>query len=63
MAKKKIELTEEQFRELSTDIAAELCMEASEHGVNGLVVAAITAMFSAKLDTALFEKDELEVEE
>ena len=59
---KEVTLTSEQFKEISTDIAAEMSMEASEHGVNGLIIAAITAMFSAKLHTALFDEEKLEVE-
>lgn len=59
---KEITLTEEDFKEISTDVAAELCVEASEHGVKGTIVAVITAMYCAKLHTKLFEDDKLEVE-
>lgn len=59
---KEITLTEADFKEISTDVAAELCVEADAHGVKGSMIAIITAMFCAKLHTKLFEEDKLEVE-
>lgn len=59
---KEITLTETDFKDIATDVAAELMMEAKEHRVSPELVGLITAMFCAKLDTALFENDKLEVE-
>ena len=59
---KEITLTENDFKEISTDVAAELCMEADEHGVNGHIIAILTAMYCSKLHTKLFKDDKLEVD-
>lgn len=59
---REIRLTEADFREISTDVAADLLMEAERHGVKPTIIGLITAMFCARLDDALFKDDELEVE-
>ena len=59
---KEITLTQERFQDIATDVAAELAVEAENHGVKPAIIALITAMFCARLDTELFDKDELEVE-
>lgn len=59
---KEIRLTEEDFKEISTDVAADFLMEAEKHGVKPMVLGLITAMFCARLDDALFKEDKLEVE-
>ena len=61
--KKSIELTPEDFKDISTSVAARLCVEAQEHNVSGIKVAIITAIFCSELDTALFDDEKLEVEE
>ena len=60
--KKEVTLTSDQFKEISTDVAAEMCVEAEEHGVKGIAVAMLTALFCSKLHTALFDEEKLEVE-
>lgn len=60
--KKEITLTEEDFKDIATDVAAEMMHEAEQHGVRPELIGLLTAMFCAKLDTALFENDKLEVE-
>lgn len=60
--KEKIELTPEDFKDISSTVAANLCVEAQEHGVSGITIALITVMFCAELDTALFDEEKLEVE-
>ena len=60
---KKIELTSAEFTEISADVAANICAEADKHGVSGTMVALLTALFCAKLHTALFDKEKLEVED
>lgn len=59
---KEITLTENDFKEISTDVAAELCMEAEDHDVNPMMIAAITALYCSKLHTKLFKDDKLEVD-
>ena len=59
---KEIRLTEADFKEISTDVAADMCMEAQRHGVKPEIIGLVTAMFCARLDNALFKEDELEVE-
>lgn len=59
---KEITLTEEDFKEISTDVAADFCLEAEEHGFKGHIIAILTAMYCSKLHTKLFKDDKLEVD-
>ena len=59
---KEITLTENDFKELATDVAADLMHEAEEHGVSPELVGLLTAMYCARLHTKLFSDDKLEVE-
>ena len=60
--KKEITLTEEDFKDIATDVAAELMHEAGQHGVRPELVGLITAMYCARLHTKLFDEEKLEVE-
>lgn len=59
---KEITLTDEDFKDIATDVAAELMHEAEKHGVSPELIGLITAMYCAKLHTKLFTDDKLEVE-
>ena len=59
---KEITLTEEDFKDIATDVAAELMHEAAQHNVRPELVGLLTAMYCARLHTRLFEDDKLEVE-
>lgn len=59
---KEITLTDEDFKDIATDVAADLMHEAEQHGVKPELIGLITAMYCAKLHTKLFEDDKLEVE-
>lgn len=59
---KEITLTDEDFKDIATDVAAEMMHEAEEHGVKPELVGLLTAMYCARLHTKLFENDKLEVE-
>lgn len=59
---KEITLTDEDFNDIATDVAAELMHEADKHGVSPELVGLLTAMYCARLHTKLFENDKLEVE-
>lgn len=58
---KEITITEEQFREIATDVAATMATDFDED--KAIEVLLITALFSATLHNELFNKDTLEVEE
>lgn len=59
---KEITLTSEDFKDIATDVAADLMHEAEQHGVKPELIGLIAAMYCAKLHTKLFEDDKLEVE-
>lgn len=59
---KEITLTDEDFKDIATDVAANLMHEAERHGVEPSLIGLITAMYCARLHTKLFEDDKLEVE-
>ena len=59
---KEITLTDEDFKDIATDVAAQLMHEAEHHGVRPELVGLLTAMYCARLHTKLFEDDKLEVE-
>lgn len=59
---KEITLTEEDFKDIATDVAADLMHEAERHCIHPELIGLITAMYCARLDTKLFEDDKLEVE-
>lgn len=59
---KEITLTEDDFKDIATDVAAELMHEADEHGVRPELVGLLTAMYCARLHKKLFSNDKLEVE-
>lgn len=59
---KEITLTDEDFKDIATDVAANLVHEAASHGVKPELIGLITAMYCARLHTKLFEEDKLEVE-
>lgn len=59
---KEITLTDEDFKDIATDVAAELMHEAEKHDVSPELIGLITAMYCAKLHTKLFTDDKLEVE-
>lgn len=59
---KEITLTDEDFKDIATDVAAQLMHEAEQHGVRPELVGLLTAMYCARLHTKLFENDKLEVE-
>ena len=59
---KEITLTDEDFKDIATDVAAEMMHEAEQHGVRPELVGLLTAMYCARLHTKLFENDKLEVE-
>ena len=59
---KEITLTDEDFKDIATDVAADLMHEAEQHGVKPELIGLITAMYCAKLHTKLFEDEKLEVE-
>lgn len=58
---KEITLTDKEFKEIATDVAADFMLEAEEHGVKHQLVGLLTAMYCAKLHLALFSEDKLEV--
>lgn len=59
---KEITLTDEDFKDIATDVAAALMHEAEQHGVSPELVGLLTAMYCARLHTKLFSNDKLEVE-
>ena len=72
MSKDEITITHAQFTEIMADVAATMCSDytdwCEERGISDssssiAQMLVISAMFSAKLDTALFDKETMEVEE
>lgn len=63
---KEITITEDEFRQIASDVAAQLAVELESeinNPMKGLETILLTALFSAKLHSALFNNEELEVEE
>lgn len=59
---REITLTEEDFKDIASDVAVSLMEEAQAHNVSPHIVGLLTALYCAKLHTALFDNDKLEVE-
>ncbi len=59
---KEITLTEADFKDIATDVAANLMYEAEQHNVRPELVGLLTAMYCARLHTRLFSDEKLEVE-
>ena len=59
---KEITLTEEDFKDIASDVAVSLMEEAQSHNVSPHMIGLIAALYCAKLHTVLFDNDKLEVE-
>ena len=59
---KEITLTDEDFKDITTDVAAEMMHEAARHNIRPELIGMIAAMYLARLHTKLFNDDKLEVE-